>query len=252
MSKELFFISAPVEFKPGVMVYPPTVKDVITNPLFGHFERVLTYSQEEIEDEFLEAKKQLDVYPTPIEFLLNNSYHNEQYRELCLRAFKFFIHEEVSFLYEQKMIVVGNLQENLKKANSIDDLIFIKEEDFFDFQNLIRISVGKKPVERPDPNIDPRIAEIKRKSRRAERLKAKQAAKGKGEGITLYTTLVSICCMGLGITPLNIGEMSYVALEAILRKYQEKEKYELDIDSLLAGADSKKVKPKYWIKNFDE
>jgi hypothetical protein len=31
--------------------------------------------------------------------------------------------------------------------------------------------------------------------------------------------------MGLGITPLNIGEMSYVALESIMRKYQEKEKY---------------------------
>jgi hypothetical protein len=31
--------------------------------------------------------------------------------------------------------------------------------------------------------------------------------------------------MGLGITPLNIGEMSYVAIEAILRKYQEKERY---------------------------
>jgi hypothetical protein len=89
----------------------------------------------------------------------------------------------------------------------------------------VRACTGKKEVEKPDLNLDPRIAEIKRKSRRAERLKAKQAAKGKGDGVSLYTILVSICCMGLGITPLNIGEMSYVALEAILRKYQEKEKY---------------------------
>ena len=251
MNKELFFIGEPSEFKPGIKIYPPTVKDVIMNPLFGHFERLLTYSQEEIEDEFLEAKKKLDVYPTPFEFLLNNSYHSEQYRDLCLKAFKFFIHEEVTFLYEQKMIIVGNLQEVLKGVKTIDDLIFIKEEEFFEFQNLIRASIGRKQIEKPDPNIDPCIAEIKRKSRRAERLKAKQIAKGKGEGITLYTILVSICCMGLGITPLNIGEMSYVALEAILRKYQEKEKYELDIDSLLAGADSKKVKPKYWIRNFE-
>jgi hypothetical protein len=58
--------------------------------------------------------------------------------------------------------------------------------------------------------------------------------------------------MGLGITPLTIGEMSYVAMENILKKYQEKEKYELDIDSLFAGADSKKIKPKYWIRNFEE
>jgi hypothetical protein len=37
--------------------------------------------------------------------------------------------------------------------------------------------------------------------------------------------LVSICCMGIGITPLNIGEMSYTALESIVKKYQDKEKY---------------------------
>ena len=68
----------------------------------------------------------------------------------------------------------------------------------------------------------------------------------------MFTSLVSICCMGLGITPLNIGEMSYIAMDSILHKYQEKEKYQLDIDSLLAGADSKKIKPKYWIRNFEE
>jgi len=31
--------------------------------------------------------------------------------------------------------------------------------------------------------------------------------------------------MGIGLTPLNIGEMSYVALEAIIAQYQAKEKY---------------------------
>ena len=252
MSKELYFLCQPQVFKPGIKIYPPTVNDVVMNEHFGQYMTLLTYSQEDVEDEFLNMKKKLEVYPTPMEFMLNNSYHNKQYDELCKAAFKFFIHEEVTFLYEQKMIVVGNIQEVLKTAQSIEDLIVISEEDFFDFQNAIRDCLGKKTVEKPDPNIDPRIAEIKRKARRAERLKAKQAAKNKGEGISLYTTLVSICCMGLGITPLNIGEMSYVALEAILRKYQEKEKYELDIDSLLAGADSKKVKPKYWIRNFDD
>jgi hypothetical protein len=80
MSKELLFINEPVLFKPGIKIYPPTVRDVVVNERYGHYSRLLTYSQEEIEDEFLEAKKKLDVYPTPMEFLLNNSYHNEQYR----------------------------------------------------------------------------------------------------------------------------------------------------------------------------
>jgi hypothetical protein len=68
----------------------------------------------------------------------------------------------------------------------------------------------------------------------------------------LFTIMTSICCMGIGITPLNIGEMSYVSIQAILAQYQNKEKYQIDIDSLLAGADSKKIKPKYWIRNLEE
>ena len=86
-------------------------------------------------------------------------------------------------------------------------------------------------------------------SRYRDKIKAKQAAKN---GVTLFNTMASICCMGIGLTPLNIGEMSYVAMQNILSTYQDKEKYELDIDSLLAGADSKKIKPKYWIRNLEE
>jgi hypothetical protein len=65
--------------------------------------------------------------------MLSNSYHNEQYKELCREAFKFFIHEDITFLYEQKMILIGNIQEALKNAQSMEDLIIISEEEFFDF-----------------------------------------------------------------------------------------------------------------------
>jgi hypothetical protein len=58
--------------------------------------------------------------------------------------------------------------------------------------------------------------------------------------------------MGIGITPLNIGEMSYASVGEIMKVMQDKEKYDIDIRSLLAGADSKKIKPKYWIGNTDK
>ena len=58
--------------------------------------------------------------------------------------------------------------------------------------------------------------------------------------------------MGIGLTPLNIGEMSYAAIGPIMAMMQDKEKYDVDIRSLLAGADSKKIKPKYWIRNSDK
>ena len=251
MSKESFFIGQPVPFKKGIKIYPPMVKEVIVEPFYGHYCKILTQSQEDIEDQFLEENKTLEVYPTPLEFLLNNSYHNSDFEKICRNAFKFFLHEEVTFIYEQKLIVIGEINEVVKNAKTLNDLVLLTEKDFFDFQNLIRESVGKKPIEPPNPNEHPKIKEMKRKARYRDRVKEKQAAKNK-DGITLFTSLVSICCMGLGITPLNIGEMSYVAIDSILRKYQEKEKYQLDIESLLAGADSKKIKPKYWIRNFEE
>lgn len=251
MNKELYFICEPSQFMPGLWIYPPTVKQVITNQSYGHYGRLLTFSQEEIEDEFLEAKKPQKIYPTPLEHLLNNSYHNKTYEKLCKEAFKFFTHQDVIFLYEQKMIVIGKIEKVLSEIKSLNELVVINEQNFFDFQNAIRECIGEKCVEPPNPNEHPKIKEMKRKARFRDRVKKKQMAKSK-DGISLYTTLVSICCMGIGITPLNIGEMSYVALEAILKKYQEKEKYQLDVDSLLAGADSKKVKPKYWIRNFEE
>ena len=57
--------------------------------------------------------------------------------------------------------------------------------------------------------------------------------------------------MGIGLTPLNIGEMSYACVQWLIAIEQQRESYDIDIRALLAGADSKKVKPKYWIKNID-
>ena len=131
----------------------------------------------------------------------------------------------------------------------LDHCIIISEEEFFNFQNLIRLAVDKKPVEPPNPNEHPKIKAMKAKARYRDQIKAKQNAKN---GITLFTTMASICCMGVGLSPLNIGEISYVAMQAVLGQYQNKEKYQIDIDSLLAGADSKKIKPVYWIKNLEE
>ena len=249
MSKELFFIGQPVEFKAGILIYPPLLKEVITNNSYSTYSRILTYSQEEIEDIYVKEKKDLSNFPTPMEFMLNNCYHDSNYDAICKKAFQFFLKTEVSFLYEEKKIVIGNLERILSSLDSLSQLIIISEEEFFDFQNLIRLATDQKAIEPPNPNEHPRIKAMKAKARLRDKVKAKQNAKN---GITLFSTMASICCMGLGLTPLNIGEMSYVAMQGILSQYQMKEKYEIDVDSLLAGADSKKVKPKYWIRNLEE
>ena len=252
MSNPAVFIGKPLTFKNKILVYPPTVADAIGNQSFSQYLKILTITQDDIFDEFAKQKEKDGKLPTPFEFLLINCYHSPQFRQIAENAFQFFLRQPVNFFYEQKMIVIGDLEEMVKKIESVDDLVCIKEEEYFDFQNIIREACGDKIVkkeEAPDPDEDPRIAAIKARARARDRIKAKQQSK---DGMSIQTCLTAICCMGIGITPLNIGEMSYAAIGPIMKMMQEKEKYDIDIRSLLAGADSKKIKPKYWIRNSDK
>ena len=244
------FLGKPLLFKNKIWVYPPKVIDVVANPRFGTYTKILTITAEDIYDELKLTNKNIEIYPTPFEFLLANCYHSEEFKQLAIGAFNFFCKQEVEFLFEAKVIKIGTVTKTDLDGNEISQIIYLTEDEFFDFQNMIRESMGDKPAkppEPPNPNEDPRVTEIKRRARERDRIKARQNSKN---GISLNTCLASICCMGIGLTPLNIGEMSYCAVGQLMATMQEKEKYDIDIRSLLAGADPKKVKPKYWIRNL--
>lgn len=236
-----FLFGYPVEFKHICMIYPPKVCDAFDDKFFL-YSQLLTLSQEEIEDEYIEKDLDISNLLNPFEYILNSAYNDSTLNEYIKNAFYLFTHENITFLFEQKQIIIGDISE----ISSVNDLRILKEEDFFDFQNMIREALGKKTVEPPNPNEDPRVKAIKAKARYRDKIKAK-----KGMGLSFQSTLLSICCMGIGITPLNIGELSYAIIPAIMDTYQAKEKYELDTDCLLAGADAKKIKPTYWIRNLD-
>ena len=246
------FIGEPLNFKNKIWIYPPKVRDVVSNYKFATYQKILTITAEDIQDELKKAGKEMDVYPTPFEFLLGNCYNSKEFRELTIEAFEFFCHTKVAFLFEEKKIIVGDLEKLVQEISNVSEITYLLEDEYFDFQNAIRLGMGDKPIKPPepfDPNEDPRVRRIKEKARERDRIKAKQAGRG---GISLNTCLTAICCMGIGITPLNIGEMSYAAVGPIMKTMQDKEKYDIDIRSLLAGADSKKIKPKYWIRNSDK
>ena len=239
-----FFLGYPVNFQNKCLVYPPTLEDALTNPDFQLFLFVLTLSQEEIEDNLTERKIDISNAMTPLETLLSYCAEDKIMLEKMQNAFEFFLHKKAVFLYDVKKIMLTDLNTDLTSIKNLNDLILIDEQDYFDLQNLIRDACGFSQAERPNPNEHPRVKRMKAKARYRDKIKAKQ-----GLGIKLSSTITSICCMGVGLNPLNIGKLSYCALNELIRVYQKKEKYELDIQSLLAGADSKKIKPQYWINN---
>ena len=182
---------------------------------------------------------------TPFEMMLNNQYNHPELMKITEEAFELFTHEPVRIIPAKKTVLFTN---GITEITDPQDLRIMEEEDFFDFQNLIRQVIGYDTVERPNPNENPKIAMIKAKGRLRERIKRK---KGNKSGISFDTMLVAICCMGIGLTPLNIGEIPYLAISKIFAMSQDKEKYETDLKIATAGFGNKKVKPKYWIKNSE-
>lgn len=237
------FISQPLLFKGKLNIYPPSVREVITNPNFNIFYRILTITEYDIKKEIGGKIPEGEELPSSFDYLLLNSQYVEGFSFVLQGALDFFCKTDVVFQYEEKQIIL---------RDEVNIILVLSNENFFDFQNAIRMMVGDKPLSPPepiDPDEDPRVRRIKEKARERDRIKARQ---GNKNGISLTTCLVAICCMGIGITPLNIGEMSYASIGAIMKMMQDKEKYDIDIRSLLAGADSKKIKPKYWIRNPDK
>ena len=252
MIDERIFLGYPIDFKDICQIYPPTVNDVIGNKEFGIYQSLLTMSQDDL-DEAYGQNESISQIPTPFQYLLMNYYQDEEMRRLIHAAFDKFIHEPVTIVPEIEMLLIGKSEDEIDPDVDLDNPRLLTEENFFDFQNQIRVVMGADPVKSPEPedeNLDPRIKRYKAKVKAHDRLVAKKKAKDKNSP-TFGTLLAAICCMGIGLSPLNIGEMSYACVHWLIAMEQQKEEYDIDIRALLAGADSKKVKPKYWIKNID-
>ena len=245
MIDERVFLGYPIDFKDICQIYPPTVNDVCGNKDFLIYQSLFTMTQEELEDAYVDSAGATNV-PTPFQYLLMNYYQDETMRKKIEDGFMKFVHEPVTIVPEIEMLLIGKSEDELDPDVDLENPILLTEENFFDFQNAIRMVMGEKAAEPPDPDEDPRVKRIKAKARYRERLKAKRQ-----KGPQFGTLLAAICCMGIGLSPLNIGEMSYACVHWLISMEQQREEYDIDIRALLAGADSKKVKPKYWIKNID-
>lgn len=242
-----FFLGYPSQFQDICKVYPPKIKDIINEKNYPVYKKLFLSSQEDIEDEYTELELPLEEVPTPLGYLFIMAASDPRIKQIILDGFQFFLKEPVTMLPDQQMIVVGDLATTLKSIKSVSELRIIKEENYFDLQQMMRRAVGQKEVEPYNPNLHPKVKYFKAKQRLRDRVKAKSK-----DALTLGSTLAAICCMDLNLNPLNIGELSQAAVSVLIRYYQEKQKYDIDIKTLLAGGDNKKVKPQNWIRNIED
>lgn len=266
IAKAKFVLGYPYLFDNKFYIYPPKVKEVIGNPDYGKLTNVLTLSQEDTEENILRSKypdfikdsaqKQVEAVKelmqtkiaTPFESLLINVYHNQDYRKIVEDAFLLFTREPITFFLEDKKILVGTLEKDILEWDTADKVMEMKwltEENYFDFQTIIRAAAGLSVVEPYEAQTHPKIFRMKLLARERER----NAAKSKSKKQSLETLLLSICLIGAGITLKNIGEQPYVTINRLLELYQQKEGYELEIAAMVSGNVKKKKDIEYWIRD---
>lgn len=241
------YLNIPTIFNENTcIIYPKTVDEILkmSQQEYQYNLSLLTLQENEIKE--ILKKKEVDFDEdeeiSPFAYILINAQHSETFLLDIKRAFFTFIREKVTFLFEENLILIG--EEPLEKR-------FLDINNFEDFQNILRIQNRLEIKEKPPEDEDPMARKFRLK--REMLAAAKKKINSNKEDSTEFKDLISsLCAYGIGITPFNVGNLSLYAFYDLFERTGAKDSYELDIKSLLAGADSKKVKPKYWIRNLKD
>lgn len=165
-----------------------------------------------------------------LSYLLKSAELNEMFFLELEKALSTFIQEDILLLPKINAILVGPPSERR----------LIKEDNFLDFQTILRIQ-NRKEVPEPPPENESAIAKKMRLAReRREAVKRKQQQQN-GSQQELAELLEIAEVFGI-----DYYEKSIYAFYGLIQRHQLREKWDQDIQMLCAGADSKKIKTKYW------
>ena len=164
MINDKVFLGFPLQLKDVCQVYPPTVNDVVGNNDFVIYQSILTMTQEDLADAYWKDER-IKRIPTPFEYLLIVYYQDDELKEKIHDAFKLFVHEPVTIVPEIPMLLIGKSEDELNPDVDLENPRLLNEDNYFDFQNLIREVMGDKIIEKPKEEeiLDPRIIRWKAK-----------------------------------------------------------------------------------------
>lgn len=241
--ESLAYICAPYNFDDICFIYPMTVGTILAlDKKYDISTQLLTIDRSFIIQRYqLAYGEDFDInnIPTPLEYLMMSCEIDNEFLLELKNAFLTFIREEVTILISSCQIVIGS---------PLDKRI-IDNDNFSDFQNVVRLQNKIAEVAKIPENESERAKHFREKRELRDAVKRKQ----QGANAPSFLDLMSaMCAYGVGITPLNIKDMSLFALYHQLNVNGSKERYNTEMHFLYGGADPKKLKPQYWITNNNQ
>ena len=186
-----------------------------------------------MEEKGVKVNENTDLSPLP--FLLKSAQANDSFYLELQAAFATFIKEEITLLPKINSVLIGPMAEKR----------LITEKNFIDFQTILNLQ-NRKKVPVPPENESPFARKMRLAAEQRDAVKRKQQQKqGGAQDLADLMEIAEV----FGIDYKN---KSIYAFYGLIQRHQLREKWTQDIQMLCAGADSKKIKAKYWGANPDD
>ena len=230
------YVCAPSQFENICSIYPLTVAEVMTMGYHQYNKKLGLLLLSEIEIQKIIKEKSGEEIPLdeiyPLQFLLQNASHNDSFFLELKQTFSTFLKEEVLLIPEIGAVLVGPEHPEEKRL--------ITNENFNDFQTILKIQNRKEVSEAPPAEETPAQRKMRLLREKVAAAKKRQAEKNKAK--SSIVDLLEIAT----VYGINLKECSFYAFQGLIPRYQAHEKYHIDIQMLCAGAEQEKLKIKYW------
>lgn len=238
--QEQAYVGVPSSFLDICKVYPLTMYEIIEMGTDEYNSRLSLLLLTEVEiAKIIKEKTGEDIEIDkidPLVYLLQCAEYSDSFLLELQNCFYTFIREDILLLPKIGSVLIGDPK---KKR-------LITPQNFRDFQDILRIQ-NNREIQEPPPENESEVARkfrLKREQRDAA--KKKQQAK-KGETQSLLDLLQIAEVFGI-----DYQKKTLFAFYKLILRHQAKEKWAQDVSMMCAGADSKKLKAKYWGEKLEE
>ena len=183
---------------------------------------------------------------TDFQYLILMSQLDKTTNNLLKSAFRFFTHEDVTFILDPPQIVVGPIEEKH----------ILNEEKFSDLQRLIRRMYfieqeGEEIIINPDDSAATKKLKMQMRANREKvrQAKARKAAREKSD-LKFSDLIGSITINNCGLNMENIWNITYYAFHDQLKRMGWRDQFDINNRAAMAGAKIKKDQLKHWMRSI--
>ena len=183
---------------------------------------------------------------TDFQYLILMSQLDKTTNSLLKSAFRFFTHEEVTFILDPPQIIVGPVEEKH----------ILTEEKFSDLQRLIRRMYfveqeGEEIIINPDDSEATKRLKMQMRANREKvrQAKARKATREKSD-LKFSDLIGSITINNCGLNMENIWNITYYAFHDQLKRMGWRDQFDINNRAAMAGAKIKKEQLKHWMRSI--